>query len=74
MRHLARVAMVVAVLLAGIVLPGSAAQACNCACRDAEAKHQARGRGVLRRDRRPDAYAVRTAGLAMDHHELVVHG
>ena len=30
MRHLARVAMVVALLLAGIVLPGSAAQACDC--------------------------------------------
>ena len=31
MRHVARVGMVLAVLLAGIVLPGSAAQACRCA-------------------------------------------
>ncbi len=37
MRHVARVGMVLAVLFAGIVLPGSAAQACRCAVLGPEA-------------------------------------
>jgi hypothetical protein len=37
MRHVARVGIVLAVLFAGIVLPGSAAQACRCAVFEPEA-------------------------------------
>ena len=40
MRHLARVAIVFAVLLTTIVLPGSAAQACSCAMPSTESPHQ----------------------------------
>jgi hypothetical protein len=40
MRHVHRVGMVVAVLFAGIVLPGSAAQACTCAMPSTESPHQ----------------------------------
>jgi hypothetical protein len=40
MRHVIRIGIVLAVLLAGIVLPGSAAQACTCAMPSTESPHQ----------------------------------